>query len=287
MYVFKNAMTAARAHLFAPFFPMRVLILSLLLCDIAACEQVWAPFIVTPEDLDMTTRPDSPPLRECTRQRAVNIVAGNYGLAWFTLIWPLPAVIVNFSTDYAYDDPAKAGLVRTDPAHPLYARQVSGMPLWDRFGGSKRVSAVLAGQTRLGEVAPTGPGNSNSLPLGVGGPVQLFAAEAALESFLLGPIPVVSFLFNSDNGTHISMPYGPANGAPSALEIVDVTDMIGQLSSRFPNRPRLAADLTLDADKLKSWYSGDQAAPGFGMAAAGHRQRIPDRVGCASHSPGL
>jgi len=68
-------------------------------------------------DFDPIERP------ECTAQRTVYIVGGVGGLAWFTLVWPVPDAITGFQAGYAYDDPALATMVATGADHPLYARR--------------------------------------------------------------------------------------------------------------------------------------------------------------------
>src|SRR5689334_22025793 len=45
-------------------------------------------------------------LPECTAQRTVHLVAGNGGLAWFTLLWPVPMLITSPQANDAFDDPA-------------------------------------------------------------------------------------------------------------------------------------------------------------------------------------
>ena len=144
--------------------------------------------------------------------RSINILAGNGSFAWFTLLFPPPRVIKEFkSTEYAYDDINKAAPIPNLPGQrELYVRRVSGVPLWQKFGARKQVTALLCGRSSIGgAVAPAGSGSSNTITNGNGGQVQLFAAQAAIQSSLEPLVPVVC---GTHNGTR--MTYGRALGSP-------------------------------------------------------------------------
>lgn len=152
--------------------------------------------------------------------RSVNIVAGTGGLAWFTLLWPVPQVAEQKQGGYAYDDFAKIGRVMGTPeGHPLYARLVDGKPLWDKFGPRKRVSAVLTGVDETHKAAP----ERNNV---TSGNVQLYAATGVLQNSLQTLVPVISI-----NQAGTIMRYGPAQGAPPRAAVSGADEMVGLFSS--------------------------------------------------------
>lgn len=145
--------------------------------------------------------------------RSINILAGSGSFAWFTLLFPPPRVIKEYKpADYAYDDITKAAAIPNLPGQrELYVRLVNGEPLWQKFGARKRVTALLCGRSNTGDVAPAGSGSSNTITNGIGGQVQLFAAQAAIQSSLEPLVPVVCGTYNGRR-----MTYGRAPGSPQA-----------------------------------------------------------------------
>jgi hypothetical protein len=162
--------------------------------------------------------------------RVVNIIAGNGGLSWFTMVWPVPKAISGFKASYAYDDPAKAVKIAGIPeGRELYARRFDAAkpPLWENFGAKKRVSCILTGRNVGHENAPVRDGNSNTLKGGVGGPVQVFAGAAAMQAPLQALVPVIGIKFNGAD-----MPYGRAPGSPPPpASVPGANEMVGLFSS--------------------------------------------------------
>ncbi|MCS6914395.1 MAG: hypothetical protein RMK29_06290 [Myxococcales bacterium] len=160
--------------------------------------------------------------------RVINIVAGNGGLSWFTLLWPVPQVAEQRGANYAYDDYSRIARVPgTAEGHPLYVRMLDGRPLWDKFGARKRVTAILTGVDETHRVAPE---RNNVLSNNV----QLFAATAVLQNALQSLVPVISI---NQGGT--AMRYGPAPGAPPRAAVSGAEEMVGLFSSaasRLQNR---------------------------------------------------
>ena len=89
---------------------------------------------------------DGAPLVECKAQRVVHLIGGNGGFAWFTLVWPAPAVITGFQPTYSYDDPTKAKELTVQVSHPLFARRIAMRALWETVGQSPQPSVFVAGQ---------------------------------------------------------------------------------------------------------------------------------------------
>lgn len=162
--------------------------------------------------------------------RVVNLIGGNGGLAWFTLLWPAPRSITEFRPSFSYDDPMRAVRVAGIPdGRQLFVRRfdMGRPPLWENLGERKRVSCLMTGRNVGHENAPVRDGNSNTLRGGVGGPVQIFAAAAATQAPLQALVPVIGIRFNNEN-----MPYGRAPGAPPPqASVPSATEMIGLFSS--------------------------------------------------------
>jgi hypothetical protein len=212
-------------------------------------------------------------LAECKAQRAVYLVGGNGGLASFTLAWPAPAVIKNFSTQYAYDQPAKALSVGS-PAHPLFAREIGNQALWQGTGSAPQPSAFVAGSNETHTNMP----QSIVVSPTAGG---LMADGAVIQKPLAPVIPVMIF---SPAG-----PYGTATGAPTPVMVSNVTAAVAafngkisaiqqakltptsaQIASYFPAgatpsavETTLATNLAFTANALKLGLIGSVVLPAF------------------------
>lgn len=143
--------------------------------------------------------------------RSVNIYAGTGGMGWFTLVWPVPAVIKNFVSSYAYDDPTKAkpGVGLPD-GRELYSRVVDGKTLWSNFGDKKRVSAFVCGTANCCSIWPNS-GNQYMIVDGVGGQIPYLPAQATLQKSLRAYTPSLSLKYN---GSVAPYPFGLLQGAP-------------------------------------------------------------------------
>lgn len=161
-------------------------------------------------------------------QRMVHLVAGNGGLAWFTLLWPAPRAITGYQPGYAYDNPQRAQLIQGVPdGRTLYVRTgPSGKTLWQDYGEKKRVSALLCGTSGMHEDAPVKPSNSNTLPAGVGGPVGVNAGAAAIQAPLKALVPAIGIQHKGKD-----MPFGRAAGAPAPASVPGAAQMVGLFSS--------------------------------------------------------
>ena len=154
---------------------------------------------------------DGPPLAECQAQRVVHLVGGNGGLAWFTLVWPAPAVITGFQPTYAYDDPAKAKDVSFQVSHRMFARRLAMRALWETVGGNPQPTVFVAGQNETHTSSP----QSIAINAGVG----LDAAASVIQAPLQ---PKYRTLIFSNAG-----PFGVATGAPSPVGVLNIDGAVG------------------------------------------------------------
>ena len=224
-------------------------------------------------ELDPQTSPDddtaasavtTTALAECTAQRAVHIVAGLGSLAWYTQVWPVPAVITGFQPAYAYDAPANAKSVGTDAAHPLYARRIGTRAVWEGTGTAPQPSVFLAGLNETHTATPT----SILTNQGVG----LAAAGAALQTSLAPVIPALVFT--------PAGPYGTAAGAPAAVTVTSVDGAIAALQGKItpaqeqmlrPSAAQLARYTPLNASAAELTLASRLAftANAFGLGLVG------------------
>lgn len=155
---------------------------------------------------------------ECTAQRAVHIVAGVGSLAWFTQVWPAPAVITGFQPTYAYDSPARAKAVGTEASHPLYARLIGARALWEGRGSAPQPSVFVAGRNAPHTAAPS------SIAVQQG--TALAAAGAALQTSLQPVLPVLVFA--------PAGPYVSSVATPAAVTVASVEAAIAALQGLVP-----------------------------------------------------
>lgn len=210
-----------------------------LIVVLAACE-TKAPANVDAPQLPIDAPADEPPPPpDCKAQRAVQLVAGNGGLAWFTQLWPLPDVIENFQAAYAFDDPANAADVTVSPDHHLYARRIASGSLWSVDAGAKpQPTAMFAGTNETHTRVP------RSVMIDTNTSVLAVAATHQQKS-LASQVGVVAF----DSAAN----YGIAPvGAPAAMVAMSIT----QAAALFPGHE---ADLTPTAAQLANYV--DAGAP--------------------------
>lgn len=207
---------------------------------------------------------DSAGLVECQAQRAVYLVGGNGGLAWFTLVWPMPWVITNFVVEYAYDNP---GLVKPlgTPERPLFVRKRGEAALWEGLGVAPLPTAFVAGTNETHSDAPTS--------LFANGPHTLSGAGAVLQSSLAPSVPAISF----------GVGYVNPEGTPPLANVTDVEAALAlfptavadqlrpsttQLQRYVPaNAPtsvvRLGTQLAFTANAFRLGLIGTVIAPAF------------------------
>jgi hypothetical protein len=217
-------------------------------------------------DAPDTGTPSSLP--ECGAQRSVHVVAGNGGLAWFTLLWPMPAMISGFSTTYAYDDPARAASVGSDPKHPLFVRKTGAdaHALFATTSVHGMPTAFVAGNNETHTSVPTSLSGT--------GTTRLAGLAAAAQKSLGAQAPVV--VVNTTFATvyrDVSVYYAPAAGGPDALVGTDADDAAAVVAKKLTLGP-------IDADALKA-SAAEVASWGVGNA---HTQAFADALSFAAHA---
>jgi hypothetical protein len=203
-----------------------------LLAGLCACNQLLG---IDGVDRPPDAGPDGPGFPECRAQRVVHLVAGTAGLAWFTLAWPVPAVITGYQTKYAYDNPADARDVTTDPRHPLFARRIGTRVLWEGLGNEPQPSVFVAG---VNESLTNQPRS-----IVINGGVGLIAAGATLQISLA---PTIVVLQIAPAG-----PYDTATGAPQAVQVGNVDQAIAAFHGLVA--PEIEQELRPSAAQLASY----------------------------------
>lgn len=182
---------------------------------------------------------------ECTAQRTVHLVAGNGGLAWYTILWPVPEVITAFNPNYAYDAPQNAKPVPFAEAdHPLFTRNLSQRFLWEGLGKFSQPSVFVAGANQTHTASPL----MTTVPNGV----EIVAAGAQAQAGLAAPVPVLSF--------KAGLPYGPATGSPAALSVTSIDSAVAAIRAVVPLSPADEQELRPSATKLASWIDASSPA---------------------------
>lgn len=176
-------------------------------------------------------------LPDCTAQRTVHLVGGNGGLAWFTLVWPVPEVVTSAVSTYAFDDPAKAGYVAgTSKEHPLLARKLGARLVWDGVGSHAGPSIFVAGSNQTHTTTPTSTRAFAD--------VDVIASGAVLQAKLSAPLPVLAFRTGL---------YGAAPKAPPATVVASVELAIAALRGVITLSAAVEQDLRPSQKKLDAW----------------------------------
>ena len=184
------------------------------------------------------------PAATVAAQRTVHIVAGNGGLAWFTLLWPVPEVALSANPQHALDDRTRFGPVPgTGAEHPLHVRRVGPRLLWDGTGSHAQPTVFVAGVNQTHTSAP-------QMTTITGGP-EIVAAGAKAQLPLAAPLPVLAI--------GQGLPYGPAPGAPAAVAVSTIDAAIAALGAVTTITPATEQDLRPSAAQLATMV--DSATP--------------------------
>jgi hypothetical protein len=163
-----------------------------------------------PVTIDSPEGIDAPSLKPaCKAQRLVHLVGANGGLAWFTLAWPIPSLIQNFNTSFAYDDPAKATAQGNDAAHPLFARN----NLWANRGTSPFPTVFIAGTNETHTNQPASNDVSNNIGLDAAATVVQAPFASTFPAIVVGNVG----------------PFGTATGAATPTAVADANALIDLL----------------------------------------------------------
>jgi hypothetical protein len=198
-----------------------------------------------PDDGDTPPSESVGPAAECRAQRVVAIAAGNGGLSWFTLVWPVPFVINNFNPIFAFDDPARAAAISMDAQHPLFARRLPGTDgaVLGGTGNQPHPSVFVAGANETHLAAPS----SVVSPPGSNG---LLAAGAALQAPLSPGVRVMA-IGNA----------GPYGTAPLAPSLVVVGNVDGAISVLTGSTNASDAELRPSAQQLANYIPNPGVTP--------------------------
>ena len=233
---------------------------------------VSAEASAVPDGATSSSDAASSSLPECKAQRVVHLVGGSGGLAWFTLLWPVPDVIRKFDPTYAYDDPKHASLVVSGPARPLYARTVGGETLFEGTGSHPMVTAFVAGRNQVHSSTPVATYTQQ-------GNLEILGVGAIAQKSLAPKIPVVSL----GSLTYVAYPGGPsaligatlgdvenlvasAAGLPDASAITpdDITVAMWSSSSTYSFHHALAQGLLFAAKAFELGLVGTVLLPALG-----------------------
>jgi hypothetical protein len=189
-------------------------------------------------------------LPECAAQRVVHLVGGVGGLAHFTQMWPLPAIIAGYQAGYAYDDP-KAAVVAPGSTtdHPLYARSVGGNALWSGTGSFTQPSAFVAGTNLTHEANPA--------QTVIGGTTDVVAVGAIAQKPLAPPVAVIEL---DVLGVPAGL-YGSAMNAPAATTVNDFAGAIDAIGMATNLTAAQRALLFPDPAIVNAWLEMDGGAP--------------------------
>jgi len=166
------------------------------------------------------------------------MVAGNGGLAWFTLIWPVPEVATNNNAQFALDDRIRFGLVPgTESEHPLHVRKIGNRLLWDGTGTHPHPTVFVAGVNQT----DTAPPITTTI---AGGP-EVVAAGAVAQAGLAPQLPVLSF--------RQGLSFSPAPGAPGVVVVPNIDAAITAIRGVTSISPAVELDLQPSATKLATW----------------------------------
>lgn len=215
---------------------------ALILCLAGCSNLLGIDDLQGPPDTSMPPTGDGPvdPVVDCKAQRVVHLVGGTAGLAWFTLIWPVPGVINSFTPDFAYDNPSFATNLTTDPSHQLFVRTNGVAAVWAGKGADPQPSVFIAGQNETHSQTP-------SSAITVGGTGLVAAATAIQIGALNPPVPVLAF--------ERSAPYGTAPGAPPPRVVIDVQPALDELQAEGLIDAVTAGQLNPSATQLANYFS--------------------------------
>ena len=160
---------------------------------------------------------------EYTPRYTVHLVFGTGSFSWLTLLFPPPKVISQFAAGFAYDAPTKTEMLTFGNRQLAVRKLPSGKRLWQDYGDKKAVSAFVVGRPLAHDISDV---NTNPLPGGVGGEVQLMAGTSSIQVALKTLVSVIGINFNNR-----AMPYGRALGVPGQSNVTSADGMIGLFSS--------------------------------------------------------
>ena len=164
--------------------------------------------------------------------RSVSIVAGNGGLAWFSLFWPHIDIAQAGNNNFAWHRPGQ-GQVMPGTFRPLF---IGPDTPWANLPAQRQVTVFTCGANETHTNNPTsvtGLGGSN-----------IFSINAALQRAAPSVIPIVTI-----GGQAI----GTAPGAPAAANVANADGIVGLFNSAASQANGILAQAR-DAELYKAHY---------------------------------
>lgn len=164
--------------------------------------------------------------------RAIHLVAGNGGLAWFQLLWPQVEIAMAGSDTFAWHKPGQATLVQGTP-RPL---AIGPDTPWANLPASRQVTGFVCGQNETHTANPTST-------VGLNG-ANIFSIATALQAGVPSVIPIVS-IGDADVGT--------APGGARPANVANADGIVGLFNSAASRAGGLLSQSS-DAALYKAHY---------------------------------
>lgn len=164
--------------------------------------------------------------------RSVHVVAGNGGLAWFTLLWPQTEIAMSGSNTFSYHRPGTAQLVQ-GTAKPLALGQDSP---WKNLPAGRQFTGFVCGSNETHT-------NQPQSVVGLNG-ANIFSVASALQAGVPSVIPIVT-IGDVDVGT--------APGGARPANVNNGEGIVGLFNSAASRANGLLAQTT-DAQLYKAHY---------------------------------
>lgn len=164
--------------------------------------------------------------------RSVHLVAGNGGLAWFSLFWPQVEIAMANSNTFAYHKPGQATLV-PGTAKPL---AIGPDTPWASLPAARQVTAFTCGANETHTANPTSVTGLNG--------ANIFSIASALQAGVPSVIPLVTIgVANA----------GTAPGAARPANVGNAGGIVNLFNSAASRAGGLLAQQT-DAELYKAHY---------------------------------
>ncbi len=149
---------------------------------------------------------------ECVkRNRAIHLIGGNGGIAWFQLLWPHNEIAKSGNGNFAFHAMGKAKAAPDTDKQQMWAPETP----WQKRGKNRRMTAMMAGTNQTHTATP-------SAAVDVGNGINMIAASAALHAGLPSLLPVIGVA---------PFDFGTAPGAPQVTTVGSAEAMVGLFDS--------------------------------------------------------
>ena len=164
--------------------------------------------------------------------RSIHLVAGNGGLAWFTLLWPQVDVAMAASTTFAWHKPGEATLV-AGTNQPL---AIGPDTPWTSLAAARQVTAFTCGRNETHTSTPTSTTNLNGS--------NIHAVASVLQAETPSVVPIIQVA---------DAAVGTAPGASAATQVGDGNAIVGLFNSAASRAGGLLATKS-NAELYKAQY---------------------------------